>query len=137
MRFATKRIKNIKRKRTENQNQFDSKFEKRVFSTFLLRSQWDRMGKERVKHESWIRLYCRKLYFQLLSRNTSSILSWIEVTYLKVNTTARGIMKISANDAAFRILLAWNSTSEIKNLAPHHEFCPIICEKRNQYQQRE
>lgn len=47
-------------------------------------------------------------------------------TYLNVKTIANGIMKISAKAAAFKILLAWNSTSEIKNLAPHQEFWPII-----------
>lgn len=41
---------------------------------------------------------------------------------MKVNTTAKGIMKISEKEAAFKILAAWNSTKEIKKRAPHQEF---------------
>ena len=53
------------------------------------------------------------------------------ITYMKVNTTAKGIIKISEKEAAFKIFAAWNSTNEIRKRAPHHEFWPIIYKEKN------
>ena len=52
------------------------------------------------------------------------------ITYMKVNTTAKGIIKISEKEAAFKIFAAWNSTNEIRKRAPHHEFWPIIYKEK-------
>lgn len=52
-------------------------------------------------------------------------------TYMKTETMATGMRKISENAIRRKMFLCWNSTSEINKRAPHQLFWPNICEREN------
>lgn len=51
-------------------------------------------------------------------------------TYKKTRMITRGIKKISEKAAKRRMFRVWNSTSEMRRRAPHHEFCPRVCKNK-------